>query len=236
MKNKNILWLYLFLFAGILDIVFTANGEFFSRIFTKPLIIFALWGFFIFSSKNIKGTILRKSISAALIFSWLGDVLLMFPDLFLYGLGAFLMAHICYIVGFKIAQTNPFALGKVNFIHLFFVNLPIYILAAMVYFLINPGLGPMKIPVVIYLIVIVMMATTARERYKKTNPASFWQVFLGGMFFMISDGVLAINMFFKPFPESGVIVMGTYIIAQFLIVRGILAHLENPTSPIPKKI
>jgi uncharacterized membrane protein YhhN len=231
MKNKNILWLYLFLFAGILDIVFTANGEFSSRIFTKPLIVFALWGFFIFSSKAIKGSILRKSISSALIFSWIGDVLLMFPDLFLYGLGAFLMAHICYIIGFKIAQTNPFAIGKVNFIHLFFVNLPIYILAAIVYFLINPGLGPMKIPVVIYLIIIVMMTTTARERYKKTNPVSFWQVFVGGMFFMISDGVLAINMFFKPFSESGVIVMGTYIIAQFLIVRGILAHIDNLPKP-----
>ena len=182
----------------------------------------------------LQGTILRKSISAALIFSWLGDVLLMFPDLFLYGLGAFLMAHICYIIGFKIAQTNPFAIGKVNFIHLFFVNLPIYILAAIVYFLINPGLGPMKIPVVVYLIVIVMMVTTARERYKKTNPVSFWQVFLGGMFFMVSDGVLAINMFFKPFPESGVIVMGTYIIAQFLIVRGILAHLDHLPKTIHK--
>jgi uncharacterized membrane protein YhhN len=107
-------------------------------------------------------------------------------------------------------------------------------MAAFVYFLINPGLGPMKIPVVVYLIVIVMMVTTARERYKKTNPVSFWQVFLGGMFFMVSDGVLAINMFFKLFPESGVIVMGTYIIAQFLIVRGILAHLDHLPKTIHK--
>jgi uncharacterized membrane protein YhhN len=236
MKNKNILWLYLFLFAGILDIIFTANEEYSSRIFTKPLILIALWGFFIFSTKEIKGSILRKSMSAALIFSWLGDVLLMFPDLFLYGLGAFLMAHISYIIGFKIAQTNPFAIGKVNFIHLFFVNLPIYIFAALVYFLINPGLGPMKVPVVIYLIVIVMMVTTARERFKKTNAISFWQVLIGGIFFMISDGVLAINMFYKQFPESGVIVMGTYIIAQFLIVRGILAHLDNSTFSNAKQI
>jgi uncharacterized membrane protein YhhN len=189
-----------------------------------------LWGYFIFSSQNLKGSILRKSTSAALIFSWIGDILLMFPDLFLYGLGAFLMAHICFIISFKIAQTNPFAIGRVDFIRLFLVNLPIYIFAALVYFLINPGLGPMKVPVVIYLIIIVMMVTSARERYKKTNPASFWQVFIGGLFFMVSDGVLAINMFYKSFSESGVIVMGTYIIAQFLIVRGILAHFQNDTN------
>jgi uncharacterized membrane protein YhhN len=233
MKNKNILWLYLFLFAGIIDIVFTANGEYSSRVFTKPLILIALWGFFIFSSTAIKGTILRKSMSAALIFSWLGDVLLMFPDLFLYGLGAFLMAHICYIISFKMAQTNPFAIGTVNFLRLFFVNLPIYLAAAMVYFLINPGLGALKIPVVVYLVVIVLMVTSARERFGKTNAVSFWQVFIGGSFFMVSDGVLAINKFFQPFPESGVIVMGTYIIAQFLIVRGILAHLDNFPKATP---
>lgn len=236
MKNKNILWLYLFLFAAIIDIVFTANGEFFSRIFTKPLILIALWGFFIFSSKELKGTILRKTISAALIFSWMGDVMLMFPDLFLYGLGAFLMAHICFIIGFKLAQINPFAIGTVNFLRLFFVNLPIYLAAAMVYFLINPGLGALKIPVVVYLIVIVLMVTSARERFGKTNAASFWQVFIGGSFFMVSDGVLAINKFFQPFPESGVIVMGTYIIAQFLIVRGILAHLDNNSFSKAKQI
>jgi uncharacterized membrane protein YhhN len=227
MKKKNILWLYLFLFVSMLDIFFTANGKSELRIYSKPLILIPLWIFFYFNSIETKGSLLRKSISAALIFSWMGDVLLIFPNLFLYGLGAFLMAHICYIIGFKISQTNPFVVGQVNFIRLFFVNLPIYILAAFVYFLINPGLGTMKIPVVIYLIVIVMMATTARERYQKTIPASFWQVFIGAMLFMISDGILAINMFFKPFPESGVLVMGTYVLAQLLIVMGILAHLRK---------
>lgn len=211
----------------MLDIFFTANGKSELRIYSKPLILITLWIYFYFNSIEIKGSLLRKSISAALIFSWMGDVLLIFPNLFLYGLGAFLMAHICYIIGFKISQTNPFVVGQVNFIRLFFVNLPIYILAAFVYFLINPGLGTMKVPVVIYLIVIVMMATTARERYQKTIPASFWQVFIGAMLFMVSDGILAINMFFKPFPESGVLVMGTYVVAQLLIVMGIVAHFKN---------
>lgn len=227
MKKKYILWLYLFLVVSLLDIFFTANGETELRIYSKPFILIPLWIYFYLSSGDIKGSLIRKSISAALIFSWIGDVLLIFPNLFLYGLGAFLMAHICYIIGFKISQTNPFVVGQVNFIRLFFVNLPIYILAAFVYFLINPGLGSMKVPVVIYLIVIVMMASTARERYQKTIPTSFWQVFIGAMLFLISDGILAINLFFKPFPESGILVMGTYVVAQLLIVMGIVAHFRK---------
>lgn len=227
MKKKNILWLYLFMAFAIIDVFLTANGQQEYRIFTKPGIILFLWVYFLAISKNIEGTLLRKSISAALIFSWLGDVLLIFSDLFLYGLGAFLMAHICYIIGFKLAQTNPFSIGQVNFIKLFFQNLPIYLLAAVFYFLINAGLGSLKIPVVIYLVVIVLMATTARERYGKTGSSSFWQVMLGAVLFMLSDGILAMNKFYKPFPESGVLVMGTYILAQFLIVRGILAHISS---------
>lgn len=227
MKNRNILWLYLFLLAAISDIFFTANGQQEYRIFSKPLIILFLWLHFLAESKNIEGSLLRKSISAALVFSWLGDLLLIFPNLFLYGLGAFLMAHICYIIGFKFAQTQPFAIGQVNFIKLFFQNLPIYLLAAVFYFLINAGLGSLKIPVVIYLIVIVLMATTARERHGKTLPMSFWQVMLGAILFMVSDGILAVNKFYLQFPESGVIVMGTYVMAQFFIIRGILEHSKN---------
>jgi uncharacterized membrane protein YhhN len=227
MKKKNILWLYLFLLVAVLDILFTANDQQEFRFYTKPLIIPFLLAYFYFSTKEFKGQLLRKSISAALVFSWLGDTLLMFPKLFLYGLGAFLMAHICYIVAFKISQKQPFAIGRVNFIRLFFLNFPIYLFAAFTYFLIRSGLGEIKIPVIVYLIIIVMMATTARERFQKTSSRSFWQVMIGAAFFLLSDGILAINKFFKAFPESGVLVMGTYVIAQFLIVRGILAHLES---------
>ncbi len=227
MKNRNLIWIYLYLFVAMADIFLTANGEFEYRYFSKPLILVSLWLYFHFSSVEIKGSYLRKSVSAALIFSWIGDVLLLFPNLFLYGLGAFLMAHICYIFTFKLAQIQPFAIGQVNFIKLFLQNLPIYIPAAFVYYLINSSLGDVKIPVIIYLLAIVMMATTARERIGNTNSMSFWQVFIGALFFLISDGILAIDMFFKPFAEAGVLVMGTYVIAQFMIVRGILAHFKK---------
>ena len=224
MKNRNIYWLYLYLIVGIIDLALTAQGDVNMRIYSKPLIIIPLAIYFYQISKNLSGTILRKTMVGALLFSWMGDVLLLFPQLFLYGLGAFLMAHICYVISFKLSQTKPFEIGQVNFIRLFLYNLPIYLPAVIVYYLVSPNLGEMKIPVIIYMLVILTMVTTARERFKKTNPASFWQVFVGALFFMISDGILALNMFFKSFPESGVLVMGTYLLAQLLIVMGIRAH------------
>ncbi|QYH40263.1 lysoplasmalogenase [Algoriphagus sp. NBT04N3] len=228
MKNKNILWLYLFLLASIAHLSFLLEGLSSYLFFSKPLILISLIGYFFQISKPIAWTLLSKATMAALIFSLIGDILLLWPHLFIYGLGAFLMAHICYIIAFKIAQRNPGKIGKVNFVKVFLINLPIYIVAALIYFLINSNLGNLKIPVIAYIITIVSMVTLARDRYGKCNKESFWQVFIGACLFLISDGVLAIDMFYMEFPEAGIIIMGTYATAQLLIVMGIRSHLIKP--------
>jgi uncharacterized membrane protein YhhN len=220
----------LFLLATLADLVFIIDGNSDYRFFSKPLILLSLICYFFRITKPIASTLLTKSILGGLIFSWLGDILLMWPHLFVYGLGAFLMAHVCYIIGFKVAQRSPSRLEQVNFVRIFFFNLPFYLAAALVFYLINPNLGSLKIPVIAYIIVIVSMVATARDRFKKCNPASFWQVFVGAIFFFVSDGVLAVGRFFREFPESGVIIMGTYATAQLLIVMGIRSYLINPNQ------
>lgn len=230
MKDKNIVWLYLFLLATLADLVFLIDGNSAYRFFSKPLILLSLVLYFFRITKPISSTLLTKSILGGLIFSLLGDVLLLWPHLFVYGLGAFFMAHVCYIIGFKVAQQSPARILQMNFVRIFFFNLPIYLAAALVFYLINPNLGNLKIPVIAYIIVIVSMVSTARDRFKKCNSASFWQVFIGAIFFFVSDGVLAMARFFREFPESGVVIMGTYATAQLLIVMGIRSYLINPNK------
>jgi uncharacterized membrane protein YhhN len=217
----------LFLIATLADLTFLVDGNSEYRFFSKPLILFGLISYFYSISKPIASTLLTKSILGALIFSWIGDILLMWNHLFVFGLGAFLMAHVCYIIGFKLAQKGPTKLEQVNFVKSFFYNFPIYLAAAFMFYLINPNLGNMKIPVIAYIIVIVSMVATARDRFKKCQAASFWQVFIGAVLFFISDGAIAINRFFMEFPESGIVVMGTYATAQLLIVMGIRSFLIN---------
>ena len=225
MSDKNIVWLYLFLAATLTDLAFIIDGNTGDRIFSKPLILLGLMVYFFQISRPIRNTLLAKSILAALIFSWIGDILLIWPALFIYGLGAFLMAHVCYIIGFRLAQRTTTRLDEVNFIKSFFLNLPIYLSAAVIFYLINPNLGALKIPVIADILVIVSMVATARERFGKCNPATFWQVFIGAVFFLISDGILALGRFYKDFPESGILIMGTYAVAQLLIVMGIRSYL-----------
>lgn len=228
MKKKNILWLYLFLMATILDMTFLIEGLSSYRFFSKPLILLSLIGYFYQITKPISWTLLSKSVMGALIFSLIGDTLLLWDRLFIYGLGAFFLAHVCYIIAFKVSQKNPGRILNVNFVKLFFYNMPIYITAAFVFYLINPNLGTLKFPVIAYIIVIVSMVTTARERFKRCNAESFWQVFIGAFLFFVSDGILAISRFYQDFLESGVLIMGTYATAQLLIVMGIRSHLIRP--------
>ncbi|MFC3416730.1 lysoplasmalogenase [Algoriphagus hitonicola] len=228
MKKKNILWLYLFLLVTMLDMTFLIEGLNSYRFFSKPLILLSLIGYFYQITRPISWTLLSKSVMGALIFSLIGDILLLWDHLFIYGLGAFFLAHACYIIAFKIAQKTPGRVLGVNFVRLFFFNMPIYISAAFVFYLINPNLGVMKFPVIAYIIVIVSMVTTARERFKRCNSESFWQVFIGALLFFISDGIIAISRFYQDFPESGVLIMGTYATAQLLIVMGIRSHLIRP--------
>ncbi len=227
-RNKNFAWLYIFLFATLIDMVFILEGKNEFRYFSKPLILAGLILYFFKITKPIASTLLTKTVLSALIFSWIGDILLLWPQLFAFGLGAFLIAHVCYIIAFKVAQKNPGHIGQVNFIKTFFFNLPFYILAAFVYYLIQPNLGVLKIPVIIYVIAIVSMVTTARERFGKSHPSSFWQVMIGAILFFLSDGILAIDRFYLGFPEAGILIMGSYAVAQLLIVMGIRSHLIQP--------
>lgn len=227
MYKKGIIWLYIYLMAGLADIAMIVQSQDPLRYFTKPLILFSLTCYFFSISTVIRNSLLRKSVAAALLFSLAGDILGLFPLLFLYGMGAYMIAHICYIIAFKLTQDHKFNLYKVNFISMFLYNLPIYILAALLYFLIHSRLNQLHTPVIIHILVMVMMVSTARERFKRTSLLSFTQVFLGALLLMVSESILALHLFFRPVPNVEVLVMGSYILAQLLIVMGIRSHLVD---------
>jgi len=154
----------------------------------------------------------------ALIFSLLGDILLLFVDqsehFFTLGLVAFLTAHLMYVLLFlKHRNTDKSPFG--------FIALLLIFAASLFYFL-KDGLGVMLIPVVVYMVVILAMSTTAYLRKNKANTLSYGLVFLGALFFMASDSILALNKFHQPIPWSNISIMVTYAIAQYLIVLGVL--------------
>ena len=183
----------------------------------KPAIVISLMFLFIKTSEGISKSIKRITL-LALGFSVLGDILLMFvdqsPHFFTVGLVAFLLAHIMYIVVF-LKHRN-----KQKSILSFVILLLVY--ASGLFYLLKDGLGEMFVPVIIYMIVILSMATTVFVRKGIVNSNSYNLVFIGAIFFMISDSILALNKFYQPIPFSNISIMLTYALAQYLIVLGIL--------------
>lgn len=156
----------------------------------------------------------------ALGLSWVGDVLLLYPGLFLPGLVAFLLAHICYfkllimdapVFSSRTALWRCVIAGALMYALLFFNGLPIN----------------MRIPVAVYVTVIALMAAQAwgRSTHLK-DSGSVWTA-IGATLFMLSDAVLAIDRFVIPLPYAGLWVLATYYVAQALMVTGLLRSLRQ---------
>ena len=190
----------------------------------KPLIIPVLFGYFDAQSASVvKG--LRKWIAVALFFSLLGDTLLMFEEkntiFFLLGLSAFLLAHIFYIIFFQQVRIKENVKGNPWLL----VIVVIYYVALIS--LLSPHLLAMRIPVLVYGIVISFMFMLAMHMlFIKNKIAGIWMM-TGALLFVISDSILAINKFYQPVEVAGVLIMLTYGLAQLFIIEGASRYLTS---------
>lgn len=191
---------------------------------TKPLLMPALALFFLFQNASRK-SLSGKWVMAALFFSWAGDVLLMFqekiPDFFLFGLSAFLVAHIFYIIFFHSVRIKTGVRGRP------LLFLPVVIYYAGLIFWLSPWLGDMKMPVIIYGMVISFMLVLALHMQYIRNKTAGMLMTVGAMLFVISDSILAVNRFYSSFSQAGVLIMLTYGIAQYLIVKGACSYIRS---------
>ncbi len=218
--------LYLFLIASAGELLSHVVDIPMLHVIGKPLIMISLLGFYWFAQREKKD---HHSLVLLLgiILSLAGDVMLMGEgDLyFMLGLVAFLLAHVAYIIAYKQHQ-NPSGEGLTNVQRIRF-SFPFILGGTGLVTVLYPHLGDLKVPVMIYALVLVVMVINAVFRYGHTTTKSFWMVFIGAVLFMTSDSLLAFNKFVSPIESAGLWIMITYAAAQYLIVVGILAHKEN---------
>ncbi len=198
----------------------------------KPAMMIVLSSWFFFNSRRY-GDRFTIFIQAGLFFSLAGDVALMFQHwdefFFLIGLGAFLVAHLCYCIAFinnisEVGEGEGWMLSSG-------VAIGIALFAVLFSWKLVEKLdGDLMIPVIAYVVVIAFMAMLAAFRWMRTFPRSFWMVMVGALFFMVSDSLLAANRFIKPLDWSPAVIILTYAIAQFLIAGGALQHVLDPDS------
>jgi uncharacterized membrane protein YhhN len=147
------------------------------------------------------------TILIGLTFCLGGDILLLFPDYFKAGLFSFLIGHFWYI--------GAFTAGVL----VFSFSLTIFIVLAAVFIMSTlwASSGKLRLPVMIYILVISTMGLTAWSHYNAVLSPLAQAAAWGATLFMISDSTLAWNRFNKPFKSAEGIILATYYSGQYLI-------------------
>ena len=162
----------------------------------------------------------RRPIRAGLILSLAGDVFLLWPQPgFLPGLVAFLLAHLAYIAAFCV----PLRLAARPLVFAGYAAVAALILAQL-----WGGIpGPLRAPVVAYVVCLATMAAQALAWWRSSAARQAADVTLarnaalGGALFMVSDSLLAINKFAAPLPLASLWILVTYWLAQGCIAAAL---------------
>jgi uncharacterized membrane protein YhhN len=156
-----------------------------------------------------------ERIVAGLLLSAVGDVSLAFPAGFLAGLSAFFLAHLGYIGAFAPgAVPTPAALVAAVLLAAFSLGMLRYLW---------PHVAALRVPVTVYVAALATMAWCAIARALSPGaPAGATAGAVGAVSFLVSDGVLAVDRFARPFAGAYGVVMATYYAAQLLIAASAL--------------
>ncbi len=140
---------------------------------------------------------------------------------FIVGLLFFLIAHIFYI--FMVLKL----LKKVKLNQLIFASLPYVLIFIVLVSILYNGLGSMKIPVIVYAITISVFGTVSLVHYFQEKTKIALLLVIGVFIFIVSDVVLALNLFYIEHTFYPLLIMSTYVLAQYLICRFALLKIQN---------
>jgi uncharacterized membrane protein YhhN len=217
---KNI-WLIAFALASLANLAAVVLGNKTLIFITKPLLMPLLAVWLATETHGGPPRFLKKMVFAALGFSWLGDVLLLWGELpffFMTGLVAFLFAHLSYIGGFSSVKNLDGGLPR---------RQPLWVLVIVIFafallWLLWAGIPEgMRLPVGIYAAVISTMTLSVVNAKENVVVKIYQTLVAGALLFMASDSLLAMNKFGYKFSAAGLLVMATYLAGQFLLVKGV---------------
>lgn len=150
--------------------------------------------------------------------SWVGDTA---PDLtdgdaaFLVMVGAFLLAQLAYIAAFWPDRRRSVLLVRRPLLTAFVLAVAALVWAC------APHAGPLLVPVLVYGLCLGAMAVLATGVHPLASA--------GGGLFLVSDGLIALDAFAPGYhlAHHGFWVMLTYVLAQALLVLGVLRRARE---------
>ncbi|HET9173397.1 MAG TPA: lysoplasmalogenase [Actinospica sp.] len=195
-----------FALVAVLNLVFEAAGPRIGFDLTKPLLMPLLALAILAKARRTPPLLLLALLGATL-----GDTMLLFGGIcFQIGMLGFAIMHVCYIVLFKRSGARR---NRRRF-------LPAALCYSALWIVLITSLWPdlpanMRIPLTFYSLLLATMATHAYAAGGRTG--------LGGALFLVSDSMIAGGIAHWHMPRgTGFAVMATYILAQYLLVTGVM--------------
>ena len=218
-----VIWLVLaFVFAALEALALTKGVKPLEWV-AKPAVMVCLF-IGLYWSTGLEGLTLWFGIG--ILFSLAGDVLLMLSldRLFIFGLLAFLLAHLCYLAGFQNELASPSAWSVLLIVTLSLSA--VRLIRRIVDSLRARGQHRLVLPVTVYAAVVSMMlyaAMTTIANPAWTTRASFL-VSVGAFLFFASDIILAWNKFVAPIQNGRRLNIALYHLGQIGLIAGIITR------------
>lgn len=217
------IFLVLFFVLSIIEVLGEFKDNYKIIYALKPLLMPMLILFYIFGVLEATAAITNINwlVIIALIGGMLGDIFLMLKNeekWFLFGMVAFLINQIFYIISFFLSITDY---STFNPWTLFLLGPTLLILVFTVPRFLNKS-GEMKIPVLVYMAAILLMHIAALIRLSTIQGLASILIFIGSISFIFSDSSIAVNKWAGEFTNARLIIMTTYLMAQFYITLGVL--------------
>ena len=211
------LFLTIFIIAAAIHLYASLKKDKKLRNITKPFILLALLGFYVFAAEYV-----RTYIVLALLFSWLGDVLLIPKGVKWFTAGgiAFMLGHLFFILGYsEDIDFDSISILAVIILALLFIGTVCF-----VFFKLKPHLPKLLFyPMFLYLLLNGAMNCFAIFRLISMPCSKTLITCSGAILFFISDT----SLFFVRFKKDGrlqthFLVMLTYSLGELLIIIGLL--------------
>jgi uncharacterized membrane protein YhhN len=191
----------------------------------KPAVMIVLF-VWLFTSAGLNGALLWFGVG--ILLSLVGDVLLMLSldRFFLFGLIAFLLAHIAYVIGFNIPlpEFSAWGLAFAVMVSLGGARIIRRVIAALA----SKGQSSMRMPIIAYSMVISLMLLSAMMKLIDiswdANAAAL--VSVGAFLFYISDIILAWNKFVAPIQHGRIYNIAAYHLGQIMLIAGVIAQFK----------
>ncbi len=212
------------LFAAVLFIDIAVKiylEDFPYRYISKPIVLSLLIGFYLVNNKE---TNKKKSL-----YVLLGLLSFLIGDIFVIDYSTqvfFIVSMLLFSLGklFYCLKFTNFEDFNVNRLIPFLIIC--FIFMVFIFRLIYENLGDYFIPVLIYFFVSLLLALFSFLRKNATNVDSYRMVFLGILFFLVSETVMVLKTFYHEIIFQDFLVMFTYGVAQYLIVTGLLLEYK----------